>query len=131
MCGWMTIGNEAINFLFNQIHLAITPPRLTRVIHPSPVLAVLSIGWAAFLHPVPDPALTNIVSQSDCWPLTLFFEGCFFRNPNHTTFQASYLTDLAKLLTYILALPIKPPTYLLFIFLWPSLSLGKIFNFFG
>jgi hypothetical protein len=80
MCGWMTIGNQAINFLFNQIHLAITPPRLTRVIHPPPpVLVVLSIGWAAFLHPVPDPALTNIASQSVLW--SFFFEGCFFSQP--------------------------------------------------
>jgi len=27
-------------------------------------LVILSMGWAVFLHPVPDPALTNIVSHS-------------------------------------------------------------------
>jgi len=27
-------------------------------------LAILSMGWAAFSHPIPDPALTHIAPQS-------------------------------------------------------------------
>ncbi len=30
-------------------------------------LAVLSIGWAPFFHPAPDPELINIVPQSTFW----------------------------------------------------------------
>jgi hypothetical protein len=41
-------------------------PLLARMNQHRPMhqLVILSMGWAVFLHPVPDPALTNIVSHS-------------------------------------------------------------------
>ncbi len=86
-------------------------------------LAVLSIRWAAFLHPVSDPVLTNILPQSTsfgCSSLTLLPPFCFwvfFLNPAHTTLQPSYIIDLHVGLTY------QPPNYLPSIFSWLNLYL--------
>jgi len=77
-------------------------------------LTVLFVGWVAFFHWDPDPALTNIVPQSTffgCSPSTFFFP-LFFPKPDlHTSLPPSYPIDLASfILTYIST---QPPTYLL------------------
>jgi hypothetical protein len=52
-------------------------------------LAVLSIGWAVFLHPVPDPVLTQHCTSQLFWAAhfwSFLFFGCFFPNPELSTF---------------------------------------------
>ncbi len=99
-------------------------------------LAVLFIGWAAFLHPLLDPVLTQHSTTVNLFGLLtfdLFFCVWFFSNPDHTTFQPnhpSYPTDLATLLTCILALPINPlPIYLLLFMAKNLYLLAKLLPF--
>jgi hypothetical protein len=86
-------------------------------------LAVLSIGWAAFLHSVPGPVLTQHCTTVNLFGLLTFdpfyFLGVFLTlsilPSNLITLVPTYPTDLVKLLTCILALPTNPlPTYPLF-----------------
>jgi hypothetical protein len=102
-------------------------------------LAVLSIGWAAFLHPVRNPVLTQHCATVNLFGLLTFdpfcFFGCFFLNPDHTTLQPNHPGSLATLLTYyIIDLHLhstcRPLTYLLSIFSWLNLYLlAKLFSF--
>ncbi len=67
-------------------------------------LNVLSIGWAAFLHPVPEPVLTQHCTKVNLFGLLTFdpfylVGGCSFSNPDHTTLQPYHPTSLATLLT--------------------------------
>ncbi len=106
----LKVGKEIIGSMklarVNQSEAAPTSAPVGRSVH---------IGWALFLHPVPDPVLTQHSTTVNLFGLLTFdpfyFFVCFFPNPDHTTLQPnhpSYLTDLAPLLTCILALPTNP-----------------------
>jgi hypothetical protein len=78
--------------------------RRVRVNQHPPVhqLAVLSTGWVVFLHPVPDPVLTQhctgqLFWAADLWPFSFF--GCLFPNPDLTSLQSSHPNSLPTLLT--------------------------------
>jgi hypothetical protein len=76
--------------------------KLARVNQHPPVhqLAILSIGWAAFLHPVPNPVLTQHSTTINLFGMLTFdpfyFFGCFFPT---LTILAFNLIILATLLT--------------------------------
>ncbi len=70
---------------------------------PAPTYAPVGssvFGWAAFFH-------SAAISQLFFWFMANEFFRCwFFLNPDlHITFPPSYPTELATLLTYVLALP--------------------------
>jgi hypothetical protein len=65
-------------------------------------LVVLSKGWATFLHPIPNPMLTQhctIVNIFGMLTLDPFFLGVFFPNFDHNTLQFSHPNSLVMLLT--------------------------------
>jgi hypothetical protein len=78
---------------------------LARVNQHPPVhqLAVLSIGWAAFPHPVPNPVLTQDCTTVNVFGLLTFdpsyFLVFFLPNSDHTTLQPNHPSSLDTVLT--------------------------------
>jgi hypothetical protein len=76
--------HTAISLLLLQINILYQSYLTTRVNQHPPVhqLDVLSIGWALFFHPVPDPVLTQHCTSQPFWAadlwLSFYLLGVFF-----------------------------------------------------